>query len=217
MELAQRLKAARTQQHLTQQEVAAHMHVSRKTVSSWETGRSTANLDVLHELADLYQVDLPTLLGEPAPSQTTTTHRYRDRFIRYKRWGYFSKYAYFGTVSFTMLGLLLLVLPYRGTSLLLVPPLVLTLGIIILYEQNWWTITTNRPLLWKLGVVTPVLFVTLYLTGYLLNQYVYHSPAFMHTPANWLGLLLLAGTVTAGALMTIIFPLKRLTVRRSSL
>ncbi|USS88387.1 helix-turn-helix domain-containing protein [Fructilactobacillus hinvesii] len=214
MELSERLKTIRQQRHLTQATVAEQLNVSRKTVSSWETGRSTANLDDLRSLATLYDVSLATLLGEETPSTATTPSPYRSRLIRYKRWGYFSKYAYFCNVLLTMIALILLVLPFHLQHLLLVPLLALTLVVIILCEQRWQTITTNRPLVWKLMLVTPLLFLILFGTGYLLNGYVYHSLAFMHQSANWIGLLLLAVTTTSGALMTIIFPLKRLTVKQ---
>ncbi|USS86186.1 helix-turn-helix domain-containing protein [Fructilactobacillus cliffordii] len=216
MELADRLKTIRQDRQLTQAEVAQQLNVSRKTVSSWENGRSTASLDDLRSLATLYHVSVAEFLDEQPQEQNHSASPYRNRLIRYKRWGYFSKYAYYCNVLLTGLALVLLVLPFTVTKLLIVPPLVLTLVIIILCEQRWQTITTNRPFLWKLVLVTPILLLILFATGYLLNGYVYHSLAFMHQTANWMGLLLLAITTTAGVLMTIIFPLKRLTVKRST-
>ncbi|GAD17107.1 helix-turn-helix transcriptional regulator [Lentilactobacillus otakiensis] len=40
MDFGTKIKEARQDQLLTQNEVAGMLHVSRKTISSWETGRS---------------------------------------------------------------------------------------------------------------------------------------------------------------------------------
>ena len=52
------LKQLRKEKGLTQEQLADRLYVSRRTVSRWETGSNLPDLDMLVELADLYEVDL---------------------------------------------------------------------------------------------------------------------------------------------------------------
>lgn len=47
---------------LTQEQLAEHFGVSRRTVSRWETGSNMPDLDILIEMADYYEVELRELL-----------------------------------------------------------------------------------------------------------------------------------------------------------
>lgn len=64
MEFANKIKQYRGHNDWTQQEVATKLGVSRKTISSWETGRSYPDIFMLVQLSDLYQVSLDDLLRE---------------------------------------------------------------------------------------------------------------------------------------------------------
>ena len=57
------LKELRKEKELTQEQLAETLSVSRRTVSRWETGSNLPDLDLLVEMADLYQVDLRELLN----------------------------------------------------------------------------------------------------------------------------------------------------------
>lgn len=52
------LKELRKENNLTQEQLADKLFVTRRTVSRWETGSNMPDLDVLVELADLYDVDI---------------------------------------------------------------------------------------------------------------------------------------------------------------
>ena len=52
------LKELRKEKGLTQEQLADKLFVTRRTVSRWETGNNMPDLEVLVELADLYDVDL---------------------------------------------------------------------------------------------------------------------------------------------------------------
>ena len=52
------LRYLRKEKNLTQEQLADMLFVSRRTVSRWETGSNMPDLDLLVELADLYEVDL---------------------------------------------------------------------------------------------------------------------------------------------------------------
>ncbi len=64
MELDKRLKVARKNAGLSQNEVAEKLHISRQAISQWENGRSYPDLDNLTLLSQLYQVDIYELNGK---------------------------------------------------------------------------------------------------------------------------------------------------------
>lgn len=57
------LKELRKEKDLTQEQLAETLNVSRRTVSRWETGANLPDMDLLIEMADLYEVDLRELLN----------------------------------------------------------------------------------------------------------------------------------------------------------
>ena len=63
------LAILRKSKGLTQQEVADHLGVSNKTISSWETGTSCPDISMLPAIAELFEVSCDELLrGERIPS-----------------------------------------------------------------------------------------------------------------------------------------------------
>lgn len=61
----QRLKQERNRQCLTQQQVAEKLYVSRKTVSTWETGRNLPDIEMVSRLSVLYDISIDELMGRP--------------------------------------------------------------------------------------------------------------------------------------------------------
>ena len=55
----------RTQNGLSQDELAKKVFVTRQAVSRWETGETVPNTETLKLLSDLFQVSINTLLGSP--------------------------------------------------------------------------------------------------------------------------------------------------------
>jgi len=70
-ELGARLKKFRQTQHLTQTALADQLHVSRQTVSSWETGRNQPDIATITQLATLYAVPVDDLLQDTAATPVT--------------------------------------------------------------------------------------------------------------------------------------------------
>ncbi|WP_270767381.1 helix-turn-helix domain-containing protein [Lacticaseibacillus rhamnosus] len=64
MQFSDKLKQARQQHHLTQMQVGTQLHVSAKTISSWENGRSFPDISTLVSISDLYDISLDQLLRE---------------------------------------------------------------------------------------------------------------------------------------------------------
>ena len=66
MEISERLKQARIQSGMTQEQVAEKVMVSRVTLSHWENGKTLTDIASLISLSDLYQISLDELLkGDP--------------------------------------------------------------------------------------------------------------------------------------------------------
>ena len=65
METKDVLLALRTQQGLSQDELAEKLFVTRQAVSRWENGETTPNVETLKLLSRLFDVSINTLLGTP--------------------------------------------------------------------------------------------------------------------------------------------------------
>jgi transcriptional regulator with XRE-family HTH domain len=63
------LQELRKEKGLTQEQLAEKVGVARRTVSRWETGYNMPDLDVLIELADLYDADLREILSGERKSE----------------------------------------------------------------------------------------------------------------------------------------------------
>ena len=67
--LAENLKALRKAKGLSQEELAARLHVVRQTVSKWEKGRSVPDADLLIRLAEELATTSAALLGPEVPPE----------------------------------------------------------------------------------------------------------------------------------------------------
>ena len=65
METYEILKDLREQHHLTQEQLAERVLVTRQAVSRWETGETQPNTETLKLLSREYDVSINTLLGSP--------------------------------------------------------------------------------------------------------------------------------------------------------
>ena len=77
MGFSNKLYELRKQRGLSQEELAGRLNVTRQTVSKWELGDSSPDMEKLMAISDLFGVSLDELVmdkaPEPAPPQTTTT------------------------------------------------------------------------------------------------------------------------------------------------
>ncbi|MBP3953366.1 helix-turn-helix transcriptional regulator [Bacillus suaedae] len=64
MNLSEKIKKVRAEKSLTQEQLAERLQVSRSTISSWETGRSYPDLEMVIEICDCFNVSLDFLLRE---------------------------------------------------------------------------------------------------------------------------------------------------------
>ena len=71
MEFNNRLYQLRKQRGCSQEELASRLNVSRQTVSKWEIGDSTPDMEKLVAMSELFDVSLDSLVtGKEAPPQT---------------------------------------------------------------------------------------------------------------------------------------------------
>ena len=70
MEFNNRLYQLRKQKGLSQEELASRLNVSRQTVSKWEVGDSTPDMEKLIAMSDLFGVSLDNLVMGKEEAQT---------------------------------------------------------------------------------------------------------------------------------------------------
>ena len=63
--IAKNISKLRTERNMTQPELAKRLNYSDKSVSKWENGISTPPIDVLKEIADIFEVTLDELVSDP--------------------------------------------------------------------------------------------------------------------------------------------------------
>ena len=63
------LKTLRKEKNLTQEQAAEQLGVSNRTVSRWETGTNMPDISLLLEIAELYGVSIPELIGGERKSE----------------------------------------------------------------------------------------------------------------------------------------------------
>ena len=63
MEFHEKLQQLRKQNHMTQEDLAQRLYVSRTAVSKWESGRGYPNLESLKAISKLFSVTIDELLS----------------------------------------------------------------------------------------------------------------------------------------------------------
>ena len=69
-DISKHIKRIRQERGLTQEQLAEKMHLSRQAISSWETGKTSPDIDSLLALADILDTDVMELLyGEKSTNK----------------------------------------------------------------------------------------------------------------------------------------------------
>lgn len=90
------LKEKRKEYQLTQEQVSEKIFVSRKTISNWETGKTTPDIESLIRLANLFDLSLDNLLLEG--SDIVEKIKKQQKFSVLSKW-----YALFTVIFFVFL------------------------------------------------------------------------------------------------------------------
>lgn len=72
---SENLKKLRAERNLSQEEIAQKLHITRQTVSGWETGRCEPDIDMLKALADVLYVDMQELICGAKPEEKSPCDR----------------------------------------------------------------------------------------------------------------------------------------------
>lgn len=62
--LVNRLRSARTDKNMKQQDVADILGIKPNTLSNWEKGRTEPDIDTFVKLCDIYEIDCASLLSD---------------------------------------------------------------------------------------------------------------------------------------------------------
>ena len=73
MEFHNKLYHLRKQKGLSQEELANRLNVSRQTISKWEVGDSTPDIEKLIAISDMFQISLDELVMDKVQTQTGET------------------------------------------------------------------------------------------------------------------------------------------------
>ena len=73
MEFHNKLYNLRKQKGLSQEELANRLNVSRQTISKWEVGDSTPDMEKLIAISDLFEISLDELVMDKVPAQMGET------------------------------------------------------------------------------------------------------------------------------------------------
>ncbi len=68
-DISKNIKQLRQEKGLTQDELAEKLHVTRQAVSNWETDKNHPDIEILMNMAELFEVDIKELLYRPAKKQ----------------------------------------------------------------------------------------------------------------------------------------------------
>lgn len=160
MDFGNKIKSVRQDKGLTQKDIAEKLHVSRKTISSWETGRSYPDIGTLVELSDIYQISLDKLLRE----DTTMIKHYdkQDAATRHDR--------LLGTGSY-YLNIVLLFVTFLAETKLFHPelkymPLILFINLIVLVSyfdfHNFFSTKWHKVAFAAVGIPFLILLLTFF-------------------------------------------------------
>ena len=76
------LKALRKDRGLSQEELAARLHVVRQTISKWEKGLSVPDAEILLRLAEVLDTTVSRLLGAEVPEDEADRDRLAEQLSR---------------------------------------------------------------------------------------------------------------------------------------
>ena len=79
---SENLKALRKARGMTQEELAARLHVVRQTVSKWEKGLSVPDAELLIRLAEVLDTTVGQLLGADIPEDEGSRNDLADQLAR---------------------------------------------------------------------------------------------------------------------------------------
>ncbi|AQW21202.1 transcriptional regulator [Lentilactobacillus curieae] len=85
MNVSEKIKMCRKQKNMTQLDLSKQLHVSRKTISGWETDRNSPDMNSLIKMSELFGISMDDLLidtkGLPAVLEQEKQLKQKQRFF----------------------------------------------------------------------------------------------------------------------------------------
>ncbi|WP_033541180.1 helix-turn-helix domain-containing protein [Planococcus sp. CAU13] len=118
MTFGERVKSERERKGWSQTELAEKIHVSRQSVSKWETGKSLPSIEVLIDLSDLFGITIDEMLRSDRELKEKVIQDSRQ--LAYPKWKVFFDSVFLIGVLLLAAKLIAFVINYfAGTDLLL--------------------------------------------------------------------------------------------------
>lgn len=76
MEISKKLKSLREKHNLTQEELAFKLKLSRSTISNYESGLRTPDINVLYDICNFYNITLDSLFSETIEYKKIKNYKY---------------------------------------------------------------------------------------------------------------------------------------------
>ena len=84
MEFNNKLYELRKQKGFSQEELANRLNVSRQTISKWEVGESTPDMENLVAISELFEISLDELVLNKVPEEADTSAQVvKSEFYRF--------------------------------------------------------------------------------------------------------------------------------------
>lgn len=104
MSLGERLLDLRKSKHLSQEEVADKLNVSRQTISKWETDSSTPDFDKIIPICELFEISTEELLTGVKEEKEITIESYNNDVRKHKAKGIgIGIFSYFVAIVWIMI------------------------------------------------------------------------------------------------------------------
>ena len=171
MNIGEKLYELRKEKHLSQEEVADKLNVTRQTISKWETNQSTPDFDKIKPLCELYEITADELLTGEKKEQEIQEQPMNKQIIKQKRAQGISLGVlfYFIAIVWIMISIpVLFINPIIAAAILILICGIATFIIIytcIVYkiEKEAKEEQEKNPIIKRIGNIIDILCLTIYL------------------------------------------------------
>lgn len=76
MDLGDKIKLLRTNKNLTQEELSSKLHITRQTISKWESNKSIPDIIKVKELCQVFEISIDDFLSNTSYQKKTRKYYY---------------------------------------------------------------------------------------------------------------------------------------------
>lgn len=123
-----KLKELRLEKKITQEKLAQELNVSRKTISSWETGRNTPDFQTIQKLCAFYEISMHDMMENPEDFIHEKNEKPKFDIV---------KFSYYLNILLLILSFINSFEPFGIRLLFVTPILIINLIVYKINYQNW--------------------------------------------------------------------------------